>query len=173
MLSYLRPKGRILGTVNTPVPRSLHWRSLEDTAVAAQLLYVAADEYSEYRRSVDYLSRGLAHLARSRRADPPLQPRSEILERLLPFIARWLGHRTRSEVILLRRLDHGSQPLAANDRAGFFQTRLRSTDTHAPLGGINGGGWKPVCNGTAQVGLTLAVEDLHARLPTPASTSTP
>jgi predicted metalloprotease with PDZ domain len=28
------------------------------------------------------------------------------------------------------------------DWAGFFQTRLRSTDPHAPLGGINRGGWK-------------------------------
>lgn len=30
----------------------------------------------------------------------------------------------------------------------FFQTRLRSTDAHAPLGGITGGGWKLVYNGT-------------------------
>jgi hypothetical protein len=34
------------------------------------------------------------------------------------------------------------------DWAGFFQTRLRSTDPHAPLGGITGGGWKLVYIGT-------------------------
>jgi predicted metalloprotease with PDZ domain len=34
------------------------------------------------------------------------------------------------------------------DWAGFFQTRLRSLEPHAPLGGITGGGWKLVYNGT-------------------------
>jgi predicted metalloprotease with PDZ domain len=34
------------------------WRPLEDTAIAAQLLYAAPDEYSEYRRSVDYYPEG-------------------------------------------------------------------------------------------------------------------
>src|SRR5208283_3968176 len=34
------------------------WRPLEDTAVAAQLLYGAREDYSEYRRSVDYYPEG-------------------------------------------------------------------------------------------------------------------
>jgi predicted metalloprotease with PDZ domain len=34
------------------------------------------------------------------------------------------------------------------DWAGFFQKRLRSNDAHAPLGGITGGGWTLVYNGT-------------------------
>ncbi len=34
------------------------WRPLEDTAIAAQILYEAGDDYAEYRRSVDYYPEG-------------------------------------------------------------------------------------------------------------------
>src|SRR6185437_11836738 len=34
------------------------WRPLEDTAVAAQLLYEAGSDYQNYRRSVDYYPEG-------------------------------------------------------------------------------------------------------------------
>ncbi len=34
------------------------WRPLEDTAVAAQLLYNSRDDYADYRRTVDYYDEG-------------------------------------------------------------------------------------------------------------------
>ena len=34
------------------------WRPLEDTAVAAQVLYGAGDDYADYRRGVDYYPEG-------------------------------------------------------------------------------------------------------------------
>ena len=35
------------------------WRPLEDTAVAAQTLYEAGSDYSDYRRGVDYYPEGV------------------------------------------------------------------------------------------------------------------
>ena len=50
------------------------WRPLEDTAVAAQLLYPAPEEYSDYRRSVDYYPEGSLIWLEADVTDPPPQP---------------------------------------------------------------------------------------------------
>jgi predicted metalloprotease with PDZ domain len=124
------------------------WRPLEDTAVAAQLLYLAPDEYSDYRRSVDYYPEGsLIWLE----VDVLIRRLSQGAKSLNDFCRSFYGGPGGAPALKPYKLDDLITALNAvqpYDWAGFFQTRLRSTDPHAPLGGINGGGWKLVYNGT-------------------------
>jgi predicted metalloprotease with PDZ domain len=124
------------------------WRPLEDTAVAAQILYLAPDEYSDYRRSVDYYPEGsLIWLE----VDVLIRRLSQGAKSLNDFCRSFYGGPSGAPALKPYKLDDLIAALNAvqpYDWAGFFQTRLRSTDPHAPLGGINGGGWKLVYNGT-------------------------
>jgi len=124
------------------------WRPLEDTAVAAQLLYFAPDEYSDYRRSVDYYPEGsLIWLE----VDVLIRRLSQGAKSLNDFCRSFYGGPGGAPALKPYKFDDlvtALNTLQPYDWAGFFQTRLRSTDPHAPLGGINGGGWKLVYNGT-------------------------
>jgi predicted metalloprotease with PDZ domain len=124
------------------------WRPLEDTAVAAQLLYAAPDEYTDYRRSVDYYPEGsLIWLE----ADVTIRRLSQGAKSLNDFCRAFYGGPGGAPALKPYNFDDLIAALNAvqpYDWAGFFQTRLRSTARHAPLGGINDGGWKLVYNGT-------------------------
>jgi predicted metalloprotease with PDZ domain len=124
------------------------WRPLEDTAVAAQLLYQAPDEYTEYRRSVDYYPEGsLIWLE----ADVLIRRLSGGAKSLDDFCRSFHGGPGGAPALKTYNFDDLVAALNAvqpYDWASFFQTRLGSTDPHAPLGGITGGGWKLVYNGT-------------------------
>jgi predicted metalloprotease with PDZ domain len=124
------------------------WRPLEDTAVAAQLLYLAPDEYSDYRRSVDYYPEGsLIWLE----VDVLIRRLSQGAKSLNDFCRSFYGGPGGAPALKPYKLDDliaALNTVQPYDWAGFFQTRLRSTDPHAPLGGINGGGWKLVYSGT-------------------------
>ncbi|HEY1161075.1 MAG TPA: M61 family peptidase, partial [Terracidiphilus sp.] len=126
------------------------WRPLEDTAVAAQLLYEAPDEYTEYRRSVDYYPEGsLIWLE----ADVLIRRLSGGAKSLNDFCRSFYGGPGGAPALKPYNFDDLVAALNAvqpYDWAGFFQTRLRSTEPHAPLGGINGGGWKLVYSSTRQ-----------------------
>ncbi|MGO8813594.1 MAG: M61 family metallopeptidase [Terriglobia bacterium] len=124
------------------------WRPLEDTAVAAQILYLAPDDYSDYRRSVDYYPEGsLIWLE----VDVLIRRLSQGAKSLNDFCRSFYGGPSGAPALKPYKLDDliaALNTVQPYDWAGFFQTRLRSTDPHAPLGGINGGGWKLVYNGT-------------------------
>jgi predicted metalloprotease with PDZ domain len=123
------------------------WRPLEDTAIAAQLLYMAPDEYTDYRRSVDYYPEGsLIWLE----ADVLIRRLSHGTKSLNDFCRAFYGGPGGAPELKPYNLEDLISALNAvqpYDWAGFFQTRLGSTDPHAPLRGINGGGWKLVYNG--------------------------
>jgi len=124
------------------------WRPLEDTAIAAQLLYAAPDEYAEYRRSVDYYPEGsLIWLE----ADVTIRRLTHGAKSLNDFCHAFHGGPGGAPALKPYNFDDVVSALNAvqpYDWAGFFQTRLHSTDARAPLGGINGGGWKLVYTDT-------------------------
>jgi predicted metalloprotease with PDZ domain len=124
------------------------WRPLEDTAIAAQLLYAAPDEYSDYRRSVDYYPEGSLIWLET---DVLIRSLSHGTKSLNDFCRSFHGGPGGAPALKPYNFEDLVTALNAvqpYDWAGFFQTRLRSTDPHAPLGGINGGGWKLVYNAT-------------------------
>jgi len=123
------------------------WRPLEDTAVAAQILYGAGDDYAEYRRGVDYYPEGTLIWMD---ADVKIRQLSNGRRSLDDFCRAFLGgpggapemkpYTFEDVVATLNQV----QPF---DWAGFLNERLHSTAPHAPLGGIEGGGWKLTYDG--------------------------
>jgi predicted metalloprotease with PDZ domain len=120
------------------------WRPLEDTAVAAQLLYEAPNDYSAYRRSVDYYPEGsLIWLE----ADVKIRQLSGGAKSLNDFCAKFHGGPGGAPALKPYTFEDvvaSLNSIQAYDWAGFFNERLHSTAAHAPMGGIEGGGWKLV-----------------------------
>ena len=122
------------------------WRPLEDTAVAAQLLYGARDDYSEYRRGVDYYDEGtLIWLD----ADVLIRKLSKGKKSLNDFCRAFEGGP--GGVPALRPYTFEDVVSTLNsvepyDWAGFLRERVQSVAPHAPLGGIENGGWKLIFN---------------------------
>jgi predicted metalloprotease with PDZ domain len=122
------------------------WRPLQDTAVSVQILRMMGPDWQSWRRSLDYY------------------PESELI---------WLEVDTRIRQLTAgkRSLDdfcrsfHGGQSgpptvvpysfedvvkalkdVAPFDWAELLKQRVASTSAHAPLGGIENGGWRLVYN---------------------------
>jgi predicted metalloprotease with PDZ domain len=123
------------------------WRPLEDTAVAAQTLYEAGSDYADYRRTVDYYAEGtLIWLD----ADVSIRQLSKGAKSLDDFCRAFEGGPGGAPAMKPYNFEdvvaalNSVQPY---DWTGFLNSRLRSTEPHAPLGGIEHSGWKLVYDG--------------------------
>ena len=124
------------------------WRPLEDTAVAAQILYTAGDDYANYRRGVDYYPEGILIWLE---ADVTIRRLSNGARSLDDFCRAFHGPPSTGPAMKTYRFDDVVAALNAiqpYDWAAFFRQRLDETSTHAPLGGIENGGWKITYDGT-------------------------
>jgi predicted metalloprotease with PDZ domain len=120
------------------------WRPLEDTAVFAQVLYDTGSDYQSYRRSTDYY------------------PEGSLIWLEVDTMIRQLSHGAKSLDDFCRTFEGGPgggpamkpysfedvvaalNGVVAYDWASYFHERLQSTSPHAPVGGIERGGWKLV-----------------------------
>ena len=120
------------------------WRPLQDTATAAQLLYAAPNDYANYRRGVDYYPEGTL-----------LWLEADVLIRQLSRGARSLNDFCRAfhggpggapalKTYTFADIVAGLNAVEPYDWAGFWNQRLKSVEPRAPLGGIEGSGWKLV-----------------------------
>jgi predicted metalloprotease with PDZ domain len=118
------------------------WRPLEDTAIAAQLLYGSREDYSDYRRSVDYYDEGTLIWLE---ADATIRQLSSGSKSLNDFCRAFHGGPGGTPAVKTYTFDdvvatlNSVQPY---DWAAFLRTRLNATDPRAPLGGIEKSGWK-------------------------------
>jgi predicted metalloprotease with PDZ domain len=128
--------------------RGRDWRPLADTTVAAHLLYYARPEGASWRRSVDFYPEGeLIWLE----ADVTIRERTRGQRSLDDFCQRFFGGQSGSPRVVPYTLDdiiRTLQEVAAFDWRSFFQQRVYSVNSRAPLGGIEGGGWKLVYRDT-------------------------
>ncbi len=118
------------------------WRDLQDTAVAAQILYDASPQWDNWRRNVDYYQEGeLIWLE----ADTLIRKLTKDKKSLNDFCALFegLGGNTGPKVVPYTFDDvvAGLNAIVPYDWAGFFRERLTSKAPHAPLGGIENGGY--------------------------------
>jgi predicted metalloprotease with PDZ domain len=120
------------------------WRTLQDTADAAQLLYSARDDYRDLRRSVDYYPEGsLIWLE----VDVTIRQLSRGVKSLDDFLKAFEGAPSSGPTVKPYTFDdvvgtlNSVQPY---DWKAFLTERLQSTSPHAPLGGIEKSGWKLV-----------------------------
>ena len=117
------------------------WRNLQDTADEAQVLYYVPNDWSSWRRSVDYYDEGeLIWLD----VDTTIRELSAGRRSLDDFVHAFYGTDDGSFIVkpysfedVVRALN-GVQP---NDWAGFLRSRLDTHATPAPLAGITRSGW--------------------------------
>jgi len=129
------------------------WRPLADTAVAAQLLFLAPRAGSAWRRSVDFYPEGALIWLEAdviiRRATKGQRSLDDFCRRLLR------GPRPPYEVSAFSYDDvvAALEATAGHDWRGFLAARLERPSEHAPLGGIAGGGWKLAFDETPNVAI--------------------
>jgi predicted metalloprotease with PDZ domain len=123
------------------------WRPLEDTAVAAQLLYNAREDYAGYRRGVDYYDEGtLIWLD----VDVKIRDLSKGAKSLNDFCRSFEGGPGGAPALKTYTFEDvvaGLNAVEAFDWADFLKKRIESVGPHStPLGGIENGGWKVTYN---------------------------
>ncbi|HVB36301.1 MAG TPA: hypothetical protein VND42_03590 [Candidatus Acidoferrales bacterium] len=122
------------------------WRSLEDTADAAQLLYFAAPQWANWRRSTDYYDEGtLIWLD----VDTTLRKLTHDKKSMNDFCRIFYGGPGGKPTLESYTFDDivaTLNGLAPYDWGKFLRDRLDYVGPHAPLGGIEGGGYKLVYN---------------------------
>jgi predicted metalloprotease with PDZ domain len=124
------------------------WRSLQETADSAQVLYFSPSEWASYRRGTDFYTESvllwlevdvtLRQLTQDRRS---LNDFCRIFHGTGPDGAPVIKTYTFDDIVSTLN------DLAPYDWRAFLRQRLDSTD-HAPLGGIIGAGWKLVYTDT-------------------------
>jgi predicted metalloprotease with PDZ domain len=118
------------------------WRSLQDTADAAQLLYAAPDAWTAWRRSTDfYEESSLIWLD----VDTTIRRETHGSRSLNDFCKRFYGGPGGAPE--MKPYDFGEvvaalKEAAPYDWAAFLTERLNSHGPRAPLGGIENGGWR-------------------------------
>jgi predicted metalloprotease with PDZ domain len=119
------------------------WRDLQDTATMAQVLYESGGGWDNWRRGVDFYDEGeLIWLD----VDTTLRKMSGGKKSMNDFAAAFegLGGNTAPKVVPYTFDDvvAALNAVVPNDWGGFLRQRLDSNQPHAPLGGIENGGYK-------------------------------
>ena len=125
------------------------WRDLQDTATAAQILYSTGDRWDNWRRNVDYYPEGeLIWLE----ADTIIRQKSHGKKSLNDFCARFLGLGGNTGPITVpytfQDIVDNLNAVQPYDWASFLTDRLTTKVDHAPLGGIENGGYRLVYTDT-------------------------
>ena len=119
------------------------WRDLQDTATAAQVLYGSGGGWDNWRRNTDFYDEGeLVWLD----VDTTIRTMTNGQKSLDTFLAKFegLGGNTGPTMVPYNFDDvvAGLNAVVPNDWAGFLRQRLDTNQAHAPLGGIENGGYK-------------------------------
>jgi predicted metalloprotease with PDZ domain len=119
-----------------------NWRPLADTAVAAQLLYKSRPEGESWRRGTDFYGEGdLIWLE----ADVLIRQQTQGRRSLDDFCRKFYGGQSGPpQVVPYTQEDvvAALNEIAPYDWGEFFQKRVYAANPRAPLGGIEGGGWR-------------------------------
>jgi predicted metalloprotease with PDZ domain len=122
------------------------WRPLEDTARSVQTLRMLGQPWSSWRRGLDYYPEGeLIWLE----VDSIIRQQTHGQRSLDDFCRRFHGGQSGPPMVVPYAFDDVVRTLndvAPYDWASLLRERVAATSTHAPLGGIEGEGWKLVYN---------------------------
>jgi predicted metalloprotease with PDZ domain len=122
------------------------WRPLQDTATSVQILFGAAGEWTNWRRSADYYPE--AYLVWLE-VDTLIRKQSNGQKSLDDFCRAFFGPPNTPPKVMPYAFEDIVAALnqtAPYDWARLLRDRLDSKSAHAPLGGIENGGWKLVYN---------------------------
>jgi predicted metalloprotease with PDZ domain len=118
------------------------WRPLIDTTVAAQLLYQAPPEWSAERCGTDFYNEGVLIWLD---ADTLIRQLTSGRRSLDDFCRSFHGGQAGPPAVKPYTFEDVVATLnevAPYDWQAFLNQRLYTTDVHAPLGGIERGGWR-------------------------------
>ncbi len=124
------------------------WRNLEDTAVAAQILYSAPFAGSAWRRGVDYYDEGTLIWLE---ADTIIRRESHGKKSLDDFCRAFHGGDNPDPDVIPYTFDDivtAMNNVTPYNWRAFFRQRLDTHGPGAPLGGIENSGWKLVFTDT-------------------------
>jgi predicted metalloprotease with PDZ domain len=124
------------------------WRPLADTAVEAQDLYGAPEEWGSWRRGVDFYEEGVLLWLD---ADMTIRKLTAGKRSLDDFCRSFYGGASGKPELETYTLDDVVAALngvAPYDWKGFLRARLQSLDPGPPMGGIEGSGWRLAYNDT-------------------------
>lgn len=124
------------------------WRDLQDTAIAAQILYSLAAANVSWRRGVDYYEEGMLIWLE---ADTIIRNKTNDKKSLDDFCHKFFGGENTGPQLVTYTLDDvvsGLNEVAGHDWSSFFAERLTSHGPGAPLSGLENSGWKLVFNET-------------------------
>ncbi|NDQ55456.1 MAG: M61 family metallopeptidase [Acidipila sp.] len=145
LLTPAQTRDQIALTASTMEHRAgRRWRSLQNTANAAQILYFAPQEWAASRRGTDFYAESVLIWLD---VDATIRKLTSDRKSLDDFCHAFYGPPDGEPVVKTYNftdLVSTLNQIAAHDWSSFFRERLDSTDAAAPLGGITGGGWKLV-----------------------------
>jgi predicted metalloprotease with PDZ domain len=122
------------------------WRPLADTARSVQILRLQGPEWQSWRRGLDYYPEGeLIWLE----VDTTIRQQSHGEKSLNDFCRLFYGGESGTPKVVPYSFDDVVRALnqvTPYDWAGLLKARVNSTDPHAPVGGIERGGWRLVYN---------------------------
>jgi predicted metalloprotease with PDZ domain len=123
-----------------------NWRPLEDTARSVQILRMTGPQWSSWRRGLDYYPEGeLIWLE----VDATIRQQTHGQRSLNDFCRSFHGGESGPPKVVPYTFDdivRALNEVAPYDWATLLRERVGATTTHAPLGGIERGGWKLVYN---------------------------
>jgi predicted metalloprotease with PDZ domain len=122
------------------------WRDLQDTAIAAQLLYSAPPAGSSWRRGVDYYDESTLIWLE---ADTIIRRESKGKKSLDDFCRKFHGGENTGPKLVTYTFEDvvaGMNDVVGYDWRNFFEERLKSHGPGVPLKGIENSGWKLVFN---------------------------
>jgi predicted metalloprotease with PDZ domain len=118
------------------------WRPLQDTATSVQTLFAAPPQWANWRRSADYYPEGyLLWLD----VDALIRRQTNGQKSLNDFCRAFYGGQSGPPQVVPYKFEDvvaALHQVASYDWAHFLRERLDSRSAHAPLGGIENGGWK-------------------------------
>src|ERR1700756_1828381 len=121
------------------------WRSLQNTATAAQILYFSAPEWASYRRGTDFYPEAVLIWLE---VDATIRKLTGDRKSMDDFChVFYAGHEGEPVIKTYTFADLVStlNGITPNDWEAFFRSRLDAT-AKAPLGGLLGSGWRLVYN---------------------------
>jgi len=122
------------------------WRPLEDTAVSVQTLRMLGSEWQSWRRSLDYYPEGeLIWLE----VDSTIRQQTQGRRSLDDFCRQFHGGEKSPPKVVpytFEDIVRSLNSIAPYDWGALLKERVKTTSTHAPLGGIERGGWRVVYN---------------------------
>ena len=122
------------------------WRPLEDTSRSVQILRMMGPRWSNWRRSLDYYPEGeLIWLE----VDSIIRQQTHGQRSLDNFLRNFEGGESGPPKVAPYTFEdvvHALNEVAPYDWAALLRDRVNATGAHAPLGGIEGHGWKLVYN---------------------------